>query len=281
MKRIDETGNTHGYWKVLSFHHIGKNRESYWLCRCRCGTVRPVTRTHLVSGATKSCGCFQREVATECTPIETRFWKLVNKSGPTIKAELGPCWVWTGSHKGRRYGSIRVADKNESAHRVAWFLATGKWPNPFALHKCDNTFCVRFSHLFEGDQTANMKDMARKERCSNTKLTMEDVKSIRIALNSGTSPTQIAHKYKVTRAVVSDIKVGKTWPDGYIEVRSLRSDNSTGFQGVLPHGHKWRADIKGQYLGLFPTAEQAALAYDAMARELFGESAYTNFKETK
>lgn len=28
-----------------------------WMCRCACGTERPVSQSHLVSGASTSCGC--------------------------------------------------------------------------------------------------------------------------------------------------------------------------------------------------------------------------------
>jgi len=38
-----------------------------------------------------------------------------------------------------------------------------------------------------------------------------------------------------------------------------------------------KVDGKCRYLGLFLTAEAAALAYDAAAREVFGDYAWTNF----
>lgn len=34
-----------------------------WLCLCDCGTSVVIKATHLVSGNTKSCGCYQREVS--------------------------------------------------------------------------------------------------------------------------------------------------------------------------------------------------------------------------
>ena len=70
----------------------------------------------------------------------------------------------------------------------------------------------------------------------------------------------------------------------------LYSSNTSGFKGVSAHKTisrpvQWKAQVrhKGEvhYIGLFPTAKQAALAYDRKARELFGEFAYTNFKEIK
>jgi len=55
----------------------------------------------------------------------------------------------------------------------------------------------------------------------------------------------------------------------------LRVDNTSGFKGVVRNGKKWRAQtmIGGarRYLGLFETAEQASLAYQKAAAELFGK----------
>lgn len=62
--------------------------------------------------------------------------------------------------------------------------------------------------------------------------------------------------------------------------------NTTGYKGVTRHSQckryisQIRAKGKNYYLGLFPTAEEAAHAYDAAARMHFGDYAYLNFKDT-
>ena len=42
-----------------------KNNSSYWLCKCDCGNIVTVRRTHLTNGTIKSCGCLQREKTKE------------------------------------------------------------------------------------------------------------------------------------------------------------------------------------------------------------------------
>ena len=68
-----------------------------------------------------------------------------------------------------------------------------------------------------------------------------------------------------------------------------RRHSISRFKGVTrrkhgsKHGGSWIAQISDRaitkYIGSFSTEEEAARAYDAAARELFGEFAYLNFKE--
>ena len=53
------TGEQFGRWLVLS--HAGGNR---WLCKCACGSYGRPQRGNLLSGESKSCGCWQREEAS-------------------------------------------------------------------------------------------------------------------------------------------------------------------------------------------------------------------------
>jgi hypothetical protein len=62
--------------------------------------------------------------------------------------------------------------------------------------------------------------------------------------------------------------------------------NTSGFKGVIHHKKtgKWVARItvndQEKHLGLFPTREAAARAYDDAARRLHGAFALTNFGES-
>lgn len=64
-KIIDETGNTYGYLTVIERAPNNKEGRAMWKCRCKCGNEIIVLGKHLRSGNTKSCGCYQKERATE------------------------------------------------------------------------------------------------------------------------------------------------------------------------------------------------------------------------
>lgn len=55
-KFIDITDKKFGRWTVNSY--AGKSK---WFCACDCGTKKIVAGTHLKSGASKSCGCYEHE----------------------------------------------------------------------------------------------------------------------------------------------------------------------------------------------------------------------------
>lgn len=52
-------GSKYGRLKVLSY-----SGRSKWLCVCDCGAKKDVFMFNLISGYTKSCGCYRKDVAT-------------------------------------------------------------------------------------------------------------------------------------------------------------------------------------------------------------------------
>lgn len=63
---IDRTGQRFGMLVVRKRVIIDDNKKStYWECICDCGNVKIVDASHLVSGDTKSCGCFNRKLLSE------------------------------------------------------------------------------------------------------------------------------------------------------------------------------------------------------------------------
>ena len=113
--------------------------------------------------------------------IAEKFWRHVDKNGPVPphRPELGPCWLWTAYRNADGYGILGIGLKSAGtartigAHRVAFFVEHGRWPEPQALHACDGGAigCVRHDHLFEGTQKDNMADCSEKGRIAASRKT--------------------------------------------------------------------------------------------------------------
>lgn len=186
-------------------------------------------------------------------PLEERFAAKVDRNGPvpTHRPDLGPCWMWTGKPNDQGYGRITLGPDVRGAARaprVAFLLAHGRWPEPMALHHCDNPPCVKAiadehgpSHVFEGDHMANARDMvskgrhsavthpervargerhasrthpeliARGERIWNARLTDAIVVEIDVALSRGDAQRDIAKKYGVRQSDISRIARRESW----------------------------------------------------------------------
>ncbi len=59
-------GNSYGRLTVIEMAPL-KQRQAMCICQCECGTVVEIAAGSLRSGATRSCGCLNREVASERT----------------------------------------------------------------------------------------------------------------------------------------------------------------------------------------------------------------------
>ena len=75
----DLTGTIFGYWKVLYLDNP-KSKATYWICKCKCGTVRSVNSSNLISGKSTSCGCYNKIQNSKDKKIhgmsDTRFYKI-------------------------------------------------------------------------------------------------------------------------------------------------------------------------------------------------------------
>jgi len=160
-------------------------------------------------------------------PLAGRFWEYVNKNGAMPSAvavaaypEIAgtQCWEWTAVKDADGYGSIGVGERRTGrAHRVAWFLETGEYPEPQGCHKCDNRACVRYLHLFEGSNKANHTDKKAKGRAprgskSNTaKLNTKQVIEIRKRAKTGEYPLSLAHEFGVSLSAMRHVLKNRSW----------------------------------------------------------------------
>jgi len=133
------------------------------------------------------------------TKYTLNFWSKVQK-------HKNCCWIWTGAKDKYGYGRFKFKEKKWRTHRVAYYL-TYKDPGSLCvLHKCDNPSCVRPDHLFLGTNKDNTQDCIKKGRFNRpTKLTPNQVRSIRELSQRGHLQTEIAIKYKISQSTVCDI----------------------------------------------------------------------------
>lgn len=134
------------------------------------------------------------------------------------------CWLWIGAGGSERfYGTVSIASKTRSAHRLMWQICYGDIPDGlFVLHKCDNRKCVNPKHLWLGTAKDNALDASKKGRLKNnfrvfygdlnsqSKLKNVDIVKIRLMANKY-SQTNIAKKFRVSQATVWKILNGKSW----------------------------------------------------------------------
>ena len=91
-------------------------------------------------------------------PIAERFWSKVKKSGD--------CLEWTGRKLPAGYGGFYLSPGKEVlAHRMAWYLEYGEWPEETIDHLCGNTSCVWVSHLEDVSLKENIS-RSLKDECS-------------------------------------------------------------------------------------------------------------------
>lgn len=154
---------------------------------------------------------------------ETRFHLgyLVKENG---------CWEWqmssrTGSNRG--YGRITVNKKTIPAHRYSWMLFNNQdIPKGYVvMHSCDNSICVNPHHLSIGTHQDNMNDMVNKNRqakggkfknrksakgSKNGLAKLTEINAKKIYMDKRPQRV-IAKDYGISQAVVSNIKLKKTW----------------------------------------------------------------------
>lgn len=201
---------------------ITLSRESPRITCLVCGELFRVKPSHQARAPRRHCSraCAAIGRANEAASTTSdRFWLRVDKNGPVVRPELGPCWLWLGGATENGYGTF-YRSANEPpirAHRFAWFIEHGTWPELCALHHCDVRRCVNPGHLFEGDRTDNADDRHAKGRDSrgegrwSAKLTESDVLEIRQLAANGLSHEELATLYPVERRSISKVIRGERW----------------------------------------------------------------------
>ena len=217
--------------------------------------------------------------------IKTAFESRVGKTSG--------CWLWQGPKSGNGYGVFIYANKRYRAHVFALKLDGRPVPKgKQGLHHCDTPLCVRPSHLYIGTPKMNVDDIWSRDRAPQgvrhprAKLAPEAVLEMRRIRKQGISYEQIARTFSVAATTAAKAILGRTWKSvpsnaddlgrlKQIHVRVALKGNPSGFRGVYRHGARYKAVISAlgvsRHLGVFDRPEEASAAYEAAARELYGE----------
>jgi hypothetical protein len=89
---IDLTDQVFGRLTVLEDVGKDKWRDTLWLCKCSCGKEKVVSGSNLRSGNTKSCGCLQKELASETLKGKHPSEETRKKMSVAQKGENHPNW---------------------------------------------------------------------------------------------------------------------------------------------------------------------------------------------
>lgn len=134
------------------------------------------------------------------------FWKHVEITDG--------CWMWTGATSDFGHGVFSSWEEGRSkiirAHRMSWAIEHGRWPDRLVLHRCDVPACVNPDHLYEGDQSDNMRDMVDRGRHHNPAQRLEDsiVEAIRRDAATDMTQDEVAIKHGVSQPYVSRLVRG-------------------------------------------------------------------------
>lgn len=133
------------------------------------------------------------------------------------------CHIFEGAKDSDGYGRVKLNGVGIAVHRWMYEHNFGAVPQGnHVLHKCDTPACVNPEHLFLGTHAENMADKAAKGRSKNVpighshkrpmaKINDEKAKQIKELLRRGYRQADIARDFGVSRNLISEISLGKTW----------------------------------------------------------------------
>lgn len=105
LKANIKTGQEFGRWTILNEASRNKHKQRRFKCECNCGTIKIVNMRSLLSGASTSCGCYNKEVITKHGQWDHPLyntWNLMKQRCYNIKSE---------SYKDYGERGIRICDE--------------------------------------------------------------------------------------------------------------------------------------------------------------------------
>lgn len=218
MKLIDLTGQRYGRLTVVERGET-RNRRTYWTCQCDCGQVLNVGATHLVGGRRTSCGHIDPALAAGRRPWPRNPRYLVGEDGSIVGLSGRVLQAKPNTH-GYLTVDVRVDGrfKTKTVHSIVCEAFHGLRPEGLEVaHGNGIKVDCRASNLRWATAVDNAADRGkhgtawRGERHHRAKLTADQVRAIRAALETGTTRRALALRYGVSRRAIQLIDSGQNW----------------------------------------------------------------------
>jgi hypothetical protein len=127
------------------------------------------------------------------------------------------CWIWLQRMDKMGYGVAFFGPNRggQLAHRVAYELLVGPIPEgKYLCHKCDTPLCINPQHMFIGDDSSNLRDCVRKERCGTAKITNAKAVEIRQLKRTGEyTNKQLGEMFGIGVTAVRSVVNRRSWVD--------------------------------------------------------------------
>lgn len=154
MERHDLTGRQFGLWTAIEYSgEKDKFGVLLWICRCQCGTQRPVKASNLRSGTSTNCGCQGRNFKHGLTKTRTfKSWdsmrqRCLNPNDPTY----------------HRYGARGISICERWSSFEAFLADMGERPDGTSLDRIKND---------QGYEPGNCRWATPKEQQANRDVTL-------------------------------------------------------------------------------------------------------------
>ena len=179
------------YEYMMPVHHVQKLHKL-------CNKPLCIEPTHY-------CQSFELDQAE----LDANGWSMMRKKYLLLHLGLSNtpspnCILFQGYKNVAGYGKIKIGRNTYYAHVISLRLKLGRklHNNMQASHLCNNRACVNPLHLVEENNYINTR---RQEKC---KLTNDIILQIYHEQSNNISQREVARKYNVTQATVSNIQSG-------------------------------------------------------------------------
>ena len=201
--RQEMIGKTFGRLTLLSVHSVIKGYTKY-NCRCECGTEKIIDGNSIITGRTKSCGCYKLEVSIKPTTQGLSKHPLYD----TWESVIDRCHNSSAVNY-QYYGGRGISVCEEWRQSLPNFINWAEM-NGYAPGLTLDRYPDQNGNYEPGNcRWATMEDQGRNRR-NNLVPNIEIARAIR---NDSGSYSEISEKYNVNRGIIYDIKNNRSWKE--------------------------------------------------------------------